>query len=87
MKGLARKYFGEARYQHRGEKGNKANTSFDKKRASAVANGLIRLVTGMDKGTYEITVKGMAALQAWQEKNPGMSAIDIVIEAVEKYQA
>lgn len=66
--GLSRLYFGEARYAHRSKGGSKANTSFDRIRKIAVAQGFIKPYIG--SGAYEITELGKELIK--REESRGM---------------
>lgn len=82
--GLARLYFGEARYAHRSAAGSKANTSYDIKRRAAKDLGFIELTNGPVKGEYRITQLGREMLALAREK--GIDPAAIVIAATARFQ-
>lgn len=61
QEGLARKYFGEARYEAKNPSGGKNNNAFDRQRKKAVELGLIEKYIGT---SYQITDLGKTFLAA-----------------------
>lgn len=59
QEGLARKYFGDARYEAKNPSGGKNNNAFDRQRKKAVELGLIERYIGT---SYQITAAGISFL-------------------------